>query len=92
MTKSEMTMKVADRLKLSVSQAETVVNTIFDLMATAMTAGERIEIRGFGSFEVRSYKAYEGRNPKTGESVHVKPKKLPYFKVGKALREKVEGG
>ncbi len=92
MTKSEMTMKVADRLKLPVSQAETVVNTIFDSMATAMTAGERIEIRGFGSFEVRSYKGYEGRNPRTGHPVQVAPKRLPFFKVGMELRKRVAGG
>ena len=92
MTKSEMTMKVADRLKLPVSQAETVVNTIFDLMATTLTAGERIEVRGFGAFEVRSYKGYKGRNPRTGQPVQVAPKRLPFFKVGMELRKRVAGG
>jgi integration host factor subunit beta len=58
-------------------------------MVKALQEGEGIEIRGFGSFTVREYKAYEGRNPRTGETVHVAPKKLPFFKVGKDLRERV---
>ena len=92
MTKYELIHKVADQLKLPLSQAETVVNTIFDSMATAMTAGERIEIRGLGVFEVRHYKAYEGRNPSTGKPVQVAPKKLPFFKVGKELKARVDRG
>lgn len=62
---------------------------MFDTMVGALTRGEGIEIRGFGSFTVRQYGAYEGRNPKTGDVVSVPPKRLPYFKVGKALRERV---
>src|SRR5690554_7931405 len=68
-----------------------VVNTIFDSMTTALIAGDGIEIRGFGSFTVRQYKSYEGRNPRTGDVVHVAPKRLPFFKVGKELRERVNG-
>lgn len=91
MTKSELIQQVADKTKLPVSQAEMVVNLLFDSMTDALTAEERIEIRGFGSFEVRHYKGYEGRNPKTGAPTQVQPKKLPFFKVGKELRERVDG-
>jgi len=84
--------KIADKINLSMSQAETVVNLVFDSMTDVLVADDRIEIRGFGSFEVRNYKAYVGRNPKTGESVQVKPKKLPFFKVGRALKERMDVG
>ena len=66
-----------------------LVNLMLDTMVASLQEGERIEIRGFGSFEVREYKAYEGRNPRTGEPVHVRPKRLPFFKVGKELKERV---
>ena len=89
MTKSELIERVAARSKITKSRAEAVVNCVFDSMVKALQEGEGIEIRGFGSFTVREYKAYEGRNPRTGETVHVAPKKLPFFKVGKDLRERV---
>ncbi len=91
MTKSELIERVAEAAKLTKGRAELVVNTIFDSMVDAMKRGEGIEIRGFGSFTVRHYKAYEGRNPRTGAPVHVAPKRLPFFKVGKELRERVNG-
>jgi integration host factor subunit beta len=90
-TKSELIERVAQESGLTKGRAEMVVNTIFDSMTGALIAGDGIEIRGFGSFTVRQYKAYEGRNPRTGEVVHVAPKKLPFFKVGKELRERVNG-
>lgn len=89
MTKSELIEEIAQRTGMTKSRAEMVVATVFDSMVDAMARGEGIEIRGFGSFTVRHYKAYEGRNPRTGEPVHVGPKKLPFFKVGKDLRERV---
>ena len=89
MTKSELIERVAEAAKLTKGKAELVVGTIFGAMTEAMVRGEGIEIRGFGSFTVRQYKAYEGRNPRTGGSVHVKPKRLPFFKVGKELRARV---
>src|SRR5512137_189210 len=89
MTKSDLIEKLAERLKLPKGKAETIVNGIFEAMEAALARGERIEIRGLGSFEVRSYKAYEGRNPRTGEPVGVQPKRLPFFKVGKELKERV---
>src|SRR6185295_5228361 len=81
-----------ENLKLPAGKAEAIVNCIFDSMVKALEQGEGIEIRGFGSFTVREYKAYEGRNPRTGETVHVAPKRLPFFKVGKDLRERVNAG
>lgn len=90
MNKSELIEAVAAKKGLSCKKAEEIVSTIFDAMTDAMIQGDRIEIRGFGSFVVNDYKSYTGRNPKTGESIPVKPKKLPFFKVGKELKERVD--
>lgn len=92
MTKSELIDDIAARRNLSRGTAEQVVNLIFDGLRDALQRGERIEIRGFGSFKVRRYEGYEGRNPKTGEIIQVKPKVLPVFKAGKDLKERVNGG
>ena len=92
MTKSELIEKISESLKLPAGKAEAIVNCVFDSMVKALERGEGIEIRGLGSFTVREYKAYEGRNPRTGETVHVAPKRLPFFKVGKDLRERVNAG
>ena len=89
MTKSELIEKISESLKLPAGKAELIVNCVFDCMEASLKAGERIEIRGFGSFEIRHYKAYEGRNPRTGAPVGVQPKRLPFFKVGKELKERV---
>jgi integration host factor subunit beta len=89
MNKSELIEALAAKKGLSFKKAEEIINTIFDTMTDALVAGDRIEIRGFGSFVVNEYKSYVGRNPKTGESIEVKPKKLPFFKVGKELKERV---
>jgi integration host factor subunit beta len=89
LTKSELIEQVSELLKLPTGKAEQIVNCIMDSMVTALQEGDGIEIRGFGSFTVREYKAYEGRNPRTGETVHVAPKRLPFFKVGKDLRDRV---
>lgn len=70
---------------------EVIINTIFNSMTDALVRGDRIEIRGFGSFEVRTRKPRLGRNPKTGSSVNVSERKVPFFKVGKELRERVNG-
>lgn len=71
-------------------QAEKIVDIFFNTMADALASGERVEIRGFGSIFVKDYKSYTGRNPKTGEPVKVKPKKLPFFRCGKELKERVD--
>jgi integration host factor subunit beta len=92
MNKSELVEALATRNGLTYKKSEEIVNIVFDSMAAALTAGDRIEIRGFGSFVVKDYQAYMGRNPKTGEVIKVKPKKLPFFKVGKELRDKVNSG
>ncbi len=92
MTKSELIESVANKLNLPKGKAELIVNCVFDSMEASLKRGERIEIRGFGSFEIRNYKAYEGRNPRTGAKVNVKPKRLPFFKVGKELKERVNNG
>jgi integration host factor subunit beta len=92
MTKSDLIEAVANKLQLPKGKAELIVNCIFDAMEDSLKKGERIEIRGFGSFEIRHYKAYEGRNPRTGDPVGVQPKRLPFFKVGKELKERVNRG
>jgi integration host factor subunit beta len=92
MTKADLIDTVADKLKLPRGRAELLVGQIFESMVEALRRGEGIEIRGFGSFSIREYKEYEGRNPRTGETVHVKPKRLAFFKVGKELRERVNNG
>jgi integration host factor subunit beta len=92
MTKSELVETISKKLNLTKDRAERTVNCVFDSMTDAMKQDDRIEIRGFGSFSMRSYKGYEGRNPRIGNPVHVQPKKLPFFKVGKDLQERVNGG
>ena len=89
MNRSELVDAVSQDGNLPRKQAETVVNTIFDSMFDAILRDERVEIRGFGSFSNRHYGSYTGRNPKTGNSVSVPPKRLPFFKVGKDLRDRV---
>ena len=91
MTKSELIDALAERSDLTKARAELVVNCVFDAMTEALQRGEGIEIRGFGSFTVRPYKPYSGRNPRTGEPVEVPAKRLPFFKVGKELKELVNG-
>ena len=90
MNKSQLVEALAKAEKLPLKKAEEVVNTVFGDMEAALIRGERVEIRGFGSFKVKHYDGYKGRNPKTGEVIDVAPKKLPFFKVGKELRERVD--
>lgn len=90
MTKSELIEAIAARGELTKARAELVVNCVFDAMTEALEKGEGIEIRGFGSFSVRPYKPYAGRNPRTGNPVPVSAKRLPFFKVGKELKELVD--
>jgi len=91
MTKSGLIEKVSEATPhLSKKDTEIVVNTIFDSMTEALKAGRRIEIRGFGSFQVKVREARDGRNPKTGEEVHIPDKRTPFFKVGKELKQMVD--
>lgn len=89
MNKANLINKVSDRVNIPSNAAKVIVDTIFDTMRESLEKGERIEIRGFRSFVVRDYGGYKGRNPKTGKIVDVPPKKLPYFKTGKELKEMV---
>ncbi len=89
MNKTDLIIALKNETDLTKSEAEAVVNLFFNEMSNALTAGDRVEIRGLGSFYVKQYKAYTGRNPRTGASVQIKPKKLPFFKCGKELRERV---
>lgn len=90
MNKSELIKAVAEQGGLSMKAAKEAVNTFFDSFVEAILNDERIEIRGFGSFINKSYEPYVGRNPKTGEKIHVPEKKLPFFKVGKELKFRVD--
>ena len=92
MTKSDLIDVLCETQKIPKGRAELLVQVIFESMEGALKRGERIEIRGFGSFELRSYRPYEGRNPRTGVRVSVQPKRLPFFKVGKELKERVNAG
>jgi integration host factor subunit beta len=90
MNKQDLIIALRDESGLTKSEAKAVVNLFFDEMSNALTNGDRVEIRGLCSFYVKQYKAYTGRNPKTGETTQVKSKKLPFFKCGKELKERVD--
>jgi len=91
MTKSDLIERVAARKEhVSKKDTELVVNTIFDSMTEALRTNDRIEIRGFGSFQVKVREAREGRNPKTGDEVRIPAKRTPFFKVGKELKERID--
>ena len=92
MTKNELAEMVVERTPhISKRDMEFVVDTIFESMAQALQRGERIDIRGFGSFQVRVHRAHEGHNPKTGEVIHVPTRRRPFFRVAKELKETVSG-
>ena len=90
MTRSDLIEKLAIEKNISNTVAESIVLEIFGSMTDTLIADNRIEIRGFGSFEIREYDGYTARNPKTGEQIEVKPKKLPFFKTGKDLKERID--
>jgi len=89
MNKLELIAAMKEEAGISKTEAAKVVQIFFDDMASAMARGKRVEIRGLCSFYVKNYRSYIGRNPKTGEKVLIKPKRLPFFKSGKELRERV---
>ncbi|MFH1992601.1 MAG: HU family DNA-binding protein [Pseudomonadota bacterium] len=90
MNKADLITAFKDETGLTKSEAESVVNLFFDEMSNALAGGDRVEIRGLCTFYVKEYQAYTGRNPKTGEQVQIQPKKLPFFKCGKELKERVD--
>ena len=87
MNKSELVKALADQANISLDEATLVVNTFVDSMKDSLLEGGRVEILGFGSFKVKEYGSYAGRNPRTGEKVAVEPKRLPFFRAGKELKE-----
>ena len=91
MNKSDLIKQLAIKNNILAKDAGTVVETIFEEIASSLENGHRVELRGFGSFGLKERKARDGRNPKTGESVKVNPKRVMFFKAGKELRERVDG-
>ena len=91
MNKIDVIMALAEKKNLTGKKAAEIVDLMFKGFINEFKKGGRIEIRGFGAFTVREYKAYKGRNPKTGEHIEVKPKKAPFFKVGRELKKMVDG-
>ena len=89
MTKADLIEEVARQSNLTKKESELIVTTVFDNITEALTKGDKVELRGFGSFRIRHRNARKGRNPKTGSSVSVPEKRVPFFKVGKQLRELV---
>ncbi len=87
MNKSELIKALAEQSNIPSDEATVVVNTFIDSMKDAMAEGDRVEIRGFGSFKVKEYEGYSGRNPRTGAKVVVKSKRLPFFRPGKELKD-----
>lgn len=87
MKKSDISKKILYKFRLSAADADMIINTIMDCMSDAVVSGSRVEIRGFGSFYTRECKPYTGRNPRTGENVEVKAKRLPCFRQGKDIRD-----
>ena len=90
MNKLELIQALRDSIRISKAKAEAIVHLFFNEMADELAKGRRVEIRGFCSFFVKEYDGYTGRNPKTGERVKIKPKKLPFFKPGNELKERVD--
>ena len=90
MNKADLVEAFKIKTDLTTQVAGSIVNLFFDEMSKALSNGDRVEIRGLCSFYVKKYKAYAGRNPKTGEPTRVKPKNLPFFKCGKELKERVD--
>jgi len=89
MTKSDLINALNSEYDITKQEAATIVNVFFDEMSNALANDERVEIRGLCSFYVKKYREYTGRNPKTGENIEVKRKRLPFFKCGKELKERV---
>ncbi|MFC1835355.1 HU family DNA-binding protein [Thermodesulfobacteriota bacterium] len=91
MNKSDLTKELANELDLPQGKAEEIVDVVFNTMTRALVSDERTEIRGFGSFVIKGYEGYTGRNPQTCEQTMVRPNRLPFFKPGKELKDRVDG-
>jgi integration host factor subunit beta len=92
LTGEQLNRLLAQEEGLSQKKAKQVVDVIFESMSDSLAGDDRVDIRGFGTFKIKRYDGYTGRNPKTGAAVAVSPKRLPNFKVGKALRERINNG
>ena len=92
MVKSELIEKISDRAGITLFKAEEMIDLFFNSICQSLCEGGRVEIRGFGAFSVKDYKSYIGRNPKTGEEVHVSAKRLPVWRTGTELRQRVDTG
>jgi integration host factor subunit beta len=90
MVKSELIEHLAERADITLAKAEEIVEMFFNSIIETLCKGERVEIRGFGAFTVREYKSYKGRNPKTGDKITVPPKRLPFWKTGQELKQRVD--
>ena len=90
MTKAELVELIAEKINLTKKDTERVVNIVFENIMKALADGDKVELRGFGSFRVRSRNSRDGRNPRTGEAVAIPPKNVPFFKAGKELRQMVD--
>jgi integration host factor subunit beta len=91
MTKAELVERIAAKINLTKKDTERVVNIVFGSIIQSLAGSDKVELRGFGSFRVRSRESRDGRNPRTGDKVAIPPKKVPFFKAGKELRELVDG-
>ncbi len=90
MTKSELIEAVSARVKsFSKKDVEVIVDSLFKSMAESLARGEKVEIRGFGSFKIKEREGRQGRNPKSGENIFIEPKRVPFFKAGKEIRERI---
>ncbi len=90
MTKSELIEAVSSKVKnFSRRDVEIIVDTMFKSMSESLRKGEKVEIRGFGSFKVKERDGRQGRNPKSGEGIYIAPKRIPFFKAGKELKERI---
>ena len=90
MNKSDLMNRLAEEKGFSLSTAREIVDIFFEDMTKTLIKGDRVEMRGFGTFKMKAYRGYTGRNPRSGVKTEVKPKRLPFFKVGKELRERVD--
>ncbi len=90
MTKSELIEAVSARVKsFSKKDVEVIVDSLFNSMTESLSRGEKVEIRGFGSFKIKEREGRQGRNPKSGENIFIEPKRVPFFKAGKEIRERI---
>jgi integration host factor subunit beta len=90
MTKAELVEQIAEKINLTKKDTERIVNIVFGSIMNSLSNGDKVELRGFGSFRVRSRNSRDGRNPRTGEAVAIPPKNVPFFKAGKELRQMVD--